>query len=349
MRTFGYAANAKSSPLRPHVFERREPRPNDVCMEVLYCGICHSDMHMVNDDWGMAVYPMVPGHEIVGRVIAVGADVKKYKAGDHVAVGCLVDSCQTCDQCRNGEEQYCREWATLTYCGCDRIDGTVTQGGYSKHLVVREEFVVRVPDGLDLSRTPPLLCAGITTYSPLRTWNVGPGSRVGVIGLGGLGHMAVKLAAGMGADVTVISRSASREAEAKRLGADYLLVSSDKSAMEQALNSFDLIIDTVPVRHDINPYIPLLDIDGVLCMVGHLGATPEMDTSPLVFGRRSVAGSAIGGLAQTQELLNFCAKKNILPDCEIIAINQVNDAYRRLEKSDVKYRFVIDMASLKME
>ncbi len=348
MRTIGYAANAKASPLKPHVFERREPRPNDVCMEVLYCGICHSDLHMVNDDWGMAVYPMVPGHEIVGRVIAVGVDVKKYQVGDHVAVGCLVDSCQTCDQCKKGEEQYCREWATLTYCGCDRIDGTITQGGYSKHLVVREEFVVRVPDGLDLSRTPPLLCAGITTYSPLRTWNVGPGSRVGVVGLGGLGHMAVKLAAGMGAEVTVISRSASREAEAKRLGADNLLVSSDPVAMEKALNSFDLIIDTVPVRHDINPYIPLLDIDGVLCLVGHLGATPEMDTSPLVFGRRRVAGSAIGGLAQTQELLDFCARKNILPDCEMIAIDQVNDAYKRLEKSDVKYRFVIDMASLKV-
>ncbi len=348
MRTIGYAANAKSSPLKPHVFERREPRPNDVCMEVLYCGICHSDMHMVNNDWGMAIFPMVPGHEIIGRVIAVGSDVKKYKVGDNVAVGCLVDSCMVCDQCRNGEEQLCREWATLTYCGCDRIDGSITQGGYSKHLVVREEFTLKVPDSLDLSKAAPLLCAGITTYSPLRTWNIGPGSRVGVVGLGGLGHMAVKLAVAMGADVTVISRSASREAEAKRLGADRLLVSTDKAAMEQALNSLDLIIDTVPVKHDVNPYIPLLDIDGTLCIVGQVGPMPEFDSSPLLFGRRRIAGSPIGGIAETQEMLNFCAKRNVLPDCEMITIDQVNEAYKRLEKSDVKYRFVIDMASLKM-
>ena len=348
MRTIGYAANAKSSPLKPHVFERREPRPNDVCMEILYCGICHSDLHMVNDDWGMAVFPMVPGHEIIGRVIAVGSDVKKYKVGDNVAVGCMVDSCMVCDQCRKGEEQLCREMSTLTYCSCDRIDGTITQGGYSKHLVVREEFTLKVPDGLDLSRAAPLLCAGITTYSPLRTWHIGPGSRVGVVGLGGLGHMAVKLASAMGADVTVISRSASREAEAKRLGADRLLVSTDKAAMEQALNSLDLIIDTVPVKHDIDPYIPLLDIDGTLCIVGQVGPMPEFDSAPMLFGRRRIAGSPIGGIAETQEMLNFCAKKNVLPDCEMISIDQVNEAYKRLEKSDVKYRFVIDMASLKM-
>lgn len=348
MRTIGYAANAKASPLKPHVFERRELRPNDVCMEVLYCGICHSDMHMVNDDWGMAVFPMVPGHEIIGRVTAVGTDVKKYKVGDNVAVGCMVDSCMVCDQCRNGEEQLCREFATLTYCSCDRIDGSITQGGYSKHLVAREEFVLRVPDGLDLSKAAPLLCAGITTYSPLRTWQVGPGSRVGVVGLGGLGHMAVKLASAMGADVTVISRSASREAEAKRLGADHLLVSSDQDAMAQAANSFDLIIDTVPVKHDINPYTLLLDVDGTLCIVGQVGPTPEFDSTPLLFGRRRIAGSPIGGIAETQEMLNFCAKKNVLPDCEMISIQDVNDAYARLAKSDVKYRFVIDMASLKM-
>ena len=227
-------------------------------------------------------------------------------------------------------------------------DGSITQGGYSKHLVVREEFTLKVPDGLDLSRAAPLLCAGITTYSPLRTWHIGPGSRVGVVGLGGLGHMAVKLASAMGADVTVISRSASREAEAKRLGADRLLVSTDKAAMEQALNSLDLIIDTVPVKHDINPYIPLLDIDGTLCIVGQVGPMPEFDSAPMLFGRRRIAGSPIGGIAETQEMLNFCAKKNVLPDCEMISIDQVNEAYKRLEKSDVKYRFVIDMASLKM-
>ncbi len=349
MRTIGYAANAKASPLKPHVFERRELRPNDICMEVLYCGVCHSDMHMVNDDWGMAMYPVVPGHEIIGRVTAVGSDVKKYKVGDNVAVGCMVDSCMECDQCRAGEEQYCRELSTFTYCSCDRIDGSVTKGGYSKHLVVREEFTLRVPDGLDLSKAAPLLCAGVTTYSPLRTWNVGPGSRVGVVGLGGLGHMAVKLAEAMGADVTVLSRSASRETEAKRLGADRLLVSSDADAMAKALNSFDLIIDTVPVKHDINPYIPLLDIDGTLCLVGQIGPEPEIDSSPMVFGRRRIAGSLIGGIAETQEMLNFCAKKNVLPDCEMINIQDINAAYERLKKSDVKYRFVIDMASLKME
>ncbi|MBR6001221.1 MAG: NAD(P)-dependent alcohol dehydrogenase, partial [Oxalobacter sp.] len=320
-----------------------------VCMEVLYCGVCHSDMHMVNDDWGMAVYPVVPGHEIVGRVTAVGPAVKKYKVGDHVAVGCMVDSCMECDQCRKGEEQFCRNEATWTYCGCDRVDGSNTMGGYSKNLVVREEFALRVPDGLDLSKAAPLLCAGITTYSPLRTWNVGPSSRVGVVGLGGLGHMAVKLASAMGAEVTVISRSASRAPEAKRLGADRLLVSGDADAMARAVNSLDLIIDTVPVKHDINIYLPLLDIDGTICLVGQIGPQPELDSVPLVFGRRRVAGSPIGGIAQTQELLDFCARKNVLPDCEMIQIQDINTAYARLKKSDVKYRFVIDMASLKME
>ncbi len=349
MRTIGYAANAKASPLKPHVFERREFRPNDVCMEVLYCGVCHSDMHMVNDDWGMAVYPVVPGHEIVGRVTAVGSAVKKYKVGDHVAVGCMVDSCMACDQCRKGEEQFCREEATWTYCGCDRVDGSNTMGGYSKNLVVREEFALRVPDGLDLSRAAPLLCAGITTYSPLRTWNVGPGSRVGVVGLGGLGHMAVKLASAMGAEVTVISRSESRGLEARRLGADRLLVSGDADAMAKAANSLDLIIDTVPVKHDINIYLPLLDIDGTICLVGQIGPQPELDAVPIVFGRRRVAGSPIGGIAQTQEMLDFCARKQVLPDCEMIQIQDINTAYARLKKSDVKYRFVIDMASLKME
>jgi uncharacterized zinc-type alcohol dehydrogenase-like protein len=306
-------------------------------------------MHMVNDDWGMAVYPVVPGHEIVGRVTAVGPAVKKYKVGDHVAVGCMVDSCMECDQCRKGEEQFCRNEATWTYCGCDRVDGSNTMGGYSKNLVVREEFALRVPDGLDLSKAAPLLCAGITTYSPLRTWNVGPGSRVGVVGLGGLGHMAVKLASAMGAEVTVISRSASRAPEAKRLGADRLLVSGDADAMARAANSLDLIIDTVPVKHDINIYLPLLDIDGTICLVGQIGPQPELDSVPLVFGRRRVAGSPIGGIAQTQELLDFCARKNVLPDCEMIQIQDINTAYARLKKSDVKYRFVIDMASLKME
>ncbi len=286
------------------------------------------------------------GHEIVGRVIAVGDAVTRFKSGDAVAVGCMVDSCRHCDQCRKGEEQLCREGSTLTYGGHDRITGDITHGGYSKHLVVRQEFLLSVPAALDLERTAPLLCAGITSYSPLRTWNVGPGSRVGVIGLGGLGHMAVKLAAGLGAQVTVISRSAGKAADARALGAEGLLVSSDANAMKAAESRFDLIVDTVPVRHDLNPYLPLLDVDGTLVIVGQLGPVGETSTMPLILGRRRIAGSPIGGIAETQELLDFCARKNILPDCETIRMEQINEAFDRMERSDVRYRFVIDMASL---
>ena len=258
----------------------------------------------------------------------------------------MVDSCQQCDQCKKDEEQLCREGNTGTYGGFDRFTKEHTLGGYSKHLVVREDFALRVPDGLDLAKAAPLLCAGITTYSPLRTWNVGPGSRVGVIGLGGLGHMAVRLAAAMGADVTVMSRTTDKEADALALGADALLASSDPAAMEKAANSFDLIIDTVPVKHDISPYLPLLDVDGTLVIVGQVGPLAEPTTVPLLLGRRRVAGSPIGGIAETQELLNFCAKKNILPDVEMIRMDEIHHAFERLEKADVRYRFVIDMASL---
>lgn len=289
---------------------------------------------------------MVPGHEIVGRVTATGKAVTRYKVGDAVAVGCMVDSCQTCDQCRKGEEQLCRAGNTQTYNDKDRITGERTYGGYSKHLVVREEFALKVPETLDLSRAAPLLCAGITTYSPLRSWNVGPGSRVGVIGLGGLGHMAVKLASGMGADVTVLSRSNAKEKDALALGADRLLVSTDDTAMANAASSFDLIIDTVPVKHDLNPYMPLLDVDGTLVLVGQVGPLNEPSTVPLIMGRRRIAGSPIGGIAQTQEMLDFCGRKNILPDCEMIRMEQINKAFDRLERSDVHYRFVIDMATL---
>ena len=270
----------------------------------------------------------------------------RYKIGDHVAVGCMVDSCQECDQCRKGEEQLCREGNTGTYGGLDRFTKEPTFGGYSKHLVVREEFALRVPDGLDLAKAAPLLCAGITTYSPLRTWNVGPGSRVGVIGLGGLGHMAVKLAAGLGADVTVMSRTKDKEADALALGADRLLVSSDVEAMAKAESAFDLIVDTVPVKHDLNPYMPLLDVDGTLVIVGQIGHVAEPSTVPMVLGRRRIAGSPIGGIAETQEMLDFCAKKNILPDVEMIRMDQINEAFERLKHADVRYRFVIDMASL---
>lgn len=348
MKTIGYAASSIAAALRPFDFSRRAPRPNDIVMEILYCGVCHSDLHWVRNDWGWTVFPAIPGHEIVGRVIEIGPDVTRYKIGDHVAVGCMVDSCQECDQCKKGEEQLCREGNTGTYGGIDRFTKETTFGGYSKHLVVREEFALRVPDGLDLARTAPLLCAGITTYSPLRTWNVGPGSRVGVIGLGGLGHMAVKLASAMGADVTVMSRSEEKEADALALGADRLLVSTNDEAMQRAANAFDLIIDTVPVKHDINPYVPLLDVDGTLVIVGQLGPVAEPNTVPLLLGRRRIAGSPIGGIRETQELLDFCAKKSVLPDVEMIRMDEINHAFERMEKSDVRYRFVIDMASLKV-
>ncbi|MBC6982530.1 NAD(P)-dependent alcohol dehydrogenase [Caulobacter sp. 17J80-11] len=346
MKTIGYAASAAGAPLAPFHFERRTLRPNDVAIDILYCGICHSDLHMARNDWGMSAYPLVPGHEIVGRVSAVGPQVARFKEGDRVAVGCMVDSCQRCDQCRKGEEQLCREGMTLTYASPDRITGELTQGGYSKHVVVREEFVLKVPDSLDISRAAPLLCAGITTYSPLRMWNVGPGSRVGVIGLGGLGHMAVKLAAGMGAHVTVLSRSHAKEADALALGADALLVSTDEEAMAEAASSLDLIIDTVPVKHALDPYLPLLDVDGTLVIVGQIGPIEAPSTVPLMFGRRRIAGSPIGGIRETQELLDFCGRRDILPDVETIRMDQVNEAFERLEKADVRYRFVIDMGSL---
>jgi uncharacterized zinc-type alcohol dehydrogenase-like protein len=345
-KTFGYAAQSAGAPLAPFTFERRALRPNDVAMEILYCGVCHSDLHMARNDWTWSIYPLVPGHEIVGRVIEVGGDVTGFKAGDHVAVGCMVDSCQRCDQCRKGEEQLCREGSTLTYNSPDRITQEITYGGYSKSVVVRQEFVLRIPKGLDLARAAPLLCAGITTYSPLRTWGVGPGSRVGIIGLGGLGHMAVKLAFGLGAHVTVLSRTHDKEADALALGADRLLVSADENAMAEAASSFDLIIDTVPTKHDVTPYMPLLDVDGTLVIVGQLGNLNEPSTVPLLLGRRRIAGSPIGGIAQTQELLDFCARKNILPECETIRMDQINEAFERMERADVRYRFVIDMASL---
>lgn len=349
MKINGFAAFRAGADLEPYSFDRRELRANDVEMEILYCGVCHSDLHQARNDWsdwGPTVYPVVPGHEIVGRVTAVGRDVTRHKVGDAVAVGCMVDSCMVCDQCRKGEEIFCRQGITATYNGRDRISGDITYGGYSKQLVVREEFVLSVPDGLDLSRAAPLLCAGITTYSPLRTWQVGPGSRVGVVGLGGLGHMAVKLAAGLGAQVTVISRDDKKRADALALGADELLVSGDAAAMQARASTFDLIIDTVPVKHDVMPYMGLLDINGTLVMVGQIGALEPVASTPLVFGRRRIAGSPIGGIAQTQELLDFCARKNILPDCELIPIQQINQAFERMERSDVRYRFVIDMASL---
>lgn len=346
MKTVGYAAHSSDAYMVPYHFERRDLRPNDVSIEILYSGVCHSDLHTVNGDWGPQPYPLVPGHEIVGRVLETGPDVKKYKVGDNVAVGCMVDSCQECDQCDHGEEQFCRNGMTPTYGAPDRITGETTQGGYSRHIVVREEFVLSVPDSLDLSRAAPILCAGITTYSPLRNWNVQEGSRVGVIGLGGLGHMAVKLAVAMGAEVTVISRTTSKEADAKAIGAKGILASTDAEAMKKAASSFDLILDTIPVKHDFNTYTPLLDIDGSLVLVGQIGPMEEIMTMPLVFGRRRVAGSLIGGIKETQEVLDFCAQHNIHPECKIISPDEVNDAFAHLAKGDVAHRFVMDMSKM---
>lgn len=346
MKTVGYAAHSADSELVPYHFERRDLRANDVAIEITYCGVCHSDLHTVNGDWGPQPYPLIPGHEIVGVVTAIGSDVKHYKVGDNVAVGCMVDSCQECDQCHNHEEQYCRNGMTPTYGSPDRVNGIITQGGYSKHIVVREEFVLRIPQGMDMSRAAPILCAGITTFSPLRTWNVQKGSRVGVIGLGGLGHMAVKLAVAMGAEVTAISRSNKKEEEAKALGAKSLLASSNADAMAEAANSFDLIIDTVPTKHDLNLYTPLLDIDGSLVMVGQIGPLEELMSIPLVMGRRRVAGSLIGGIKETQEVLDFCAEHDVYPECEMIKMDEINDAFARLAQGDLAHRFVIDMSSL---
>lgn len=342
----GYAATDATSALAPFTFERRDLRPEDVLIDIDYCGVCHSDLHQARNDWGNSVYPCLPGHEIVGRVRAVGTGVGKFKLGDRVAVGCMVDSCLACDQCKRGEEQYCRKFPTMTYNGKDRVTGENTLGGYAKAITVREEFVLRLPDGLDPARAGPLLCAGITTFSPLKEWNVGPGTRLAVAGLGGLGHLGVKLGAGLGAEVTVLTTSESKRADALALGAHHVLISKDKDAMRKARGTFDFVLDTVPVAHDLAPYLSLLDIDGTLVIVGALEPLPSLHSYALVGGRKRISGSQIGGIKQTQELLDFCAEKNILADCEMIAMADINHAYERMERSDVKYRFVIDMATL---
>ena len=346
MLTLGYAARSPTTPLAPYAFDRRALRPDDVAIEIAYCGVCHTDLHFARNDWGWTAYPCVPGHEIVGRVIDTGGAVTQYRVGDTVAVGCMVDSCRHCDQCAAGREQYCRAGRTDTYNGVDAVSGEVTLGGYSRHIVVREAFVLRVPAGLDPARTGPLLCAGITTYSPLKEFGVGPGRRVGVVGLGGLGHMAVKLAVAMGADVTVLSRGHGKADDARSLGAHRLLDSTDADAMATAASSFDLIVDTVPVKHALDAYLPLLDVDGTLAIVGQVGPLEEVSTVPLILGRRRIAGSLIGGIPQTQELLDFCATNGVLPECEMIRMDEIGDAFARMERSDVRYRFVIDMATL---
>ena len=343
-----YAAQSAQDDLAPYRFERREPRADDVVIDILFCGVCHSDLHQARNDWANSVYPVVPGHEIIGRVRSVGTAVTRFKAGDNVGVGCMVDSCQHCEPCHHGLEQYCEEFPTLTYNGTDRHDHTITYGGYSEKIVVSEKFVLKVPDGLDLAGAAPLLCAGITTYSPLRHWKVGKGSKVAVVGLGGLGHMALKLAKALGAEVTLFTRSPGKEQDARRLGADNIVLSTDETQMAAVRSRFDLIIDTVPYVHDINPYMPTLNISGTLVLVGYLGPLePFLNSAPMVLGRKSVAGSLIGGIAETQEMLDFCGEHGITSDIEVIQMQEINAAYERMLKSDVKYRFVIDMASLK--
>jgi len=344
----GYAVHDPKSPLVPYSFTRREPGPRDVQIEILYAGICHSDLHQAHDDWGGSLYPMVPGHEIVGRVVKVGASVTKLKAGQLAGVGCMVDSCRECSACKEDLEPYCEKGMTPTYNGRERASREPTFGGYSEQIVVDERFVVRVPESLPLEAVAPLLCAGITTYSPLRHWKVGPGQKVGVIGLGGLGHMGVKLAKAMGAHVVMITSSPDKASDATRLGADEVLLSRDTAAMKTQKGTFDFLLNTVPVAHDMHPYLALLKRDRTMVLVGVLTEiTPPLRGGALIGGRKNLTGSSIGGMAETQEMLDFCAEKKIVSDVEVIPIQSVNEAYVRLVKNDVKYRFVIDIASLR--
>ncbi|MEC7264687.1 MAG: NAD(P)-dependent alcohol dehydrogenase [Bacteroidota bacterium] len=342
-----FGTQSAEADLEQMQINRRTVLEKDVEIDILYCGVCHSDLHFARNDWGMTQYPVVPGHEIVGRVTQVGSGVSKHQVGDIVAVGCMVDSCRSCNSCKNDEEQYCPEWVG-TYGGFDKHLNSPTHGGYSEKIVVDEAFVLRVPKGLDLAGIAPVLCAGITTWSPLRHWKVGKGSKVAVVGLGGLGHMAIKLASALGAEVTLFSRSTNKMDDAKALGADHVVISTDETQMQKAAGQFELIIDTVPYEHDLNPYVATLATNGTLVVVGYLGPLdPMLFTVPMIMGRKSVAGSLIGGIAETQELLDFCGKHNITSDVEVINIQDINAAYERMIKSDVKYRFVIDMKSLK--
>ncbi|MAA64320.1 MAG: hydroxyacid dehydrogenase [Alteromonadaceae bacterium] len=346
--TKAYAAQSETSKLAPFSFDRREPRPDDVSIEIDYCGVCHTDIHFTQNDWGNSVFPVVPGHEIIGRVTAVGSDVTRHKVGDVVGVGCMVDSCRTCSACESGLEQYCLEGMTGTYNGEDRHDHSMTFGGYSDKVVVSERFVVKVPEKLDPAAAAPILCAGITTYSPLRHYGVKAGDKVGIIGMGGLGHMGVKFAKALGAEVTIFTRSESKVSEAKKQGADHVIISTDEKQMEDAAQSFDFMLDTVPVPHDLNPYLNALKFDGTHILVGLLQPIePPVEAGALVGKRRVLAGSLIGGMPETQEVLDFCAEHDITCDIEMLDIQNINDAYERMKKGDVKYRFVIDMASLK--
>jgi len=346
--TKGYAAYSATTPLAPHSFERRDPGPKDVQIEILYCGVCHSDLHTVRSEWGAPVYPLVPGHEIVGRVVKVGGEVSRFKEGDLAAVGCLVDSCRHCTSCGEGLEQYCENGSTGTYGGIEKETGRPTYGGYSDKIVVNEHFVLTLSGKLDPAAAAPLLCAGITTWSPLRHWKVARGQKVGVVGLGGLGHMGVKLAHALGAQVVLFTTSPGKAEDARRLGADEVVISRNPQEMARHAGSFHFILNTVAAPHNLDAFLVLLKRDGAMVLVGAPG---EPHPSPTVFNlimrRRTLAGSLIGGIAETQEMLDFCAEHGIVSDIELIPIQQINEAYERMLKSDVKYRFVIDMASLR--
>ncbi len=347
IETRGYAAQAPKMPLGPFNFERREPGARDVQIEILYCGVCHSDLHTVRNEWKSTIYPAVPGHEIVGRVTKVGNEVRGFEAGDLAGVGCLVDSCRTCPDCRDSLEQYCQNEITFTYNSPDKHTGKMTYGGYSNQIVADEHFVLHVSEKRNLAAVAPLLCAGITTYSPLRHWNVGKGDTVGIVGLGGLGHMGVKFAHAFGAHTVLFTTSPGKTEDARRLGADEVVVSKNADEMKRHVNSFDFILNTVAAPHNLDAYLGLLTRDGTMCLVGapdHPHPSPDVGT--LLFKRRRIAGSIIGGIQETQEMLDFCAEHNITSDIEVIPIQKINEAYERMLKSDVKYRFVIDMASL---
>jgi len=352
MNTYSVKAFGTESPeadLQEMMINRREITAKDIEIEILYCGVCHSDLHTARNDWGGTKYPAVPGHEIVGKITRTGSEVSKFKVGDLAAVGCMVDSCRHCKSCEQDLEQYCENGFTGTYNGKDKYSGNHTFGGYSEKIIVDEHFVLKVPENLDLAGVAPLLCAGITTWSPLKHWNVNQNSKVAVIGLGGLGHMAIKLAKGLGAEVTLFSRSTNKTEDAKKLGADYVVISTNEDEMKAVKGKFDLIIDTVPYEHDINPYMQTLTLNGTLVLVGFIGEfqEKEVSTKPMIYQRRSVAGSLIGGITETQQMLDFCGEKNITADIELIKIQDINHAYERMLKSNVKYRFVINMASLK--
>lgn len=348
MTTLAYAAQAADLPLILVDIARRVPRPDDVVIDILFCGVCHTDLHIARNHGGTTSYPVVPGHEIIGRVTQVGDAVQKFRVGDTVGLGCMVDSCGHCDPCEHGQQQHCQHGAVYTYNSTDKHDYSTTYGGYSQEIVVSERFVLRIPDGLDPAGAAPLLCAGITTWEPLRQWNVGPGSKVGVVGLGGLGHMAIKLAKALGAEVTLLTRSPGKESDARRLGADHVVCSTNAGQMQSLAGSLHLIIDTVPYEHDVNPYLPTLRFNGTHVLVGYMGPlnTP-VAAGALVFGRKGLAGSFIGGVAATQQMLDFCALHGITSDIEMIKMADINHAYERLLASDVKYRFVIDMVTLR--